>query len=92
MKQPNNFLMFLKDKHYYSLFRRNFSSRKIRNMFNDKYFIDALNDSDPWNNSSLLGCAFSWAFSKEGYNFWSKVNREMNKEQKRRKKNVGSKR
>lgn len=83
MKQPNDFLMFLKDKHCYSLFRRNFSSRKIRNLYNEKHFLEALYDNVPWSNSSLLGCAFSWAYSKEGHDFWCMISREMNKEEKK---------
>jgi hypothetical protein len=58
-------------------------------MFNDKYFIDALYDNDPWTNSSLLGCAFSWGMSKEGHNFWFMISREMNKERKKEEEKCG---
>ena len=90
MKQPNDFLMFLKNKHCYSLFRRNFSSREIRNVYNDKDFIDALyDDNSPWSNSSLLGFAFSWGYSKEGHGFWNMICREMNKERKKEEEKCG---
>lgn len=76
MKQPNDFLMFLKNKHYYSLFRQNFSSPKANSIYREN-FIFRLYANKHWRNSSLLAWAFIWRKSNEGYNFWANIFEEM---------------
>ena len=78
MNDIKNFLMFLKDKHYYSIFRQNFSSPKAYSIFREN-FINRLYEKKHWRNSSLLTWAFIWKKSNEGYNFWLDIYNEMAK-------------
>lgn len=76
MNNINNFVTFLKNKHYYSLFRRNFSSPKAYHIHR-KTFINELYGINHCSNSSLLNLAFIWGKSNEGYDFWNNIYEEM---------------
>ena len=74
------FLKFLKDKHYYSIFRQNFSSPKGYSIHRE-HFIFRLYENKHWRNSSLLAWAFIWKKSNEGYDFWLNIYNEMAKDE-----------
>lgn len=71
------FAIFLKKKDVYEKYKDNFYTRRLSKNYNFRDVIEVKNyffkHSKP---NCFIQSAFTWAYTKEGDTFWSKINDE----------------
>ena len=71
------FAIFLKKKDVYEKYKDNFYTRRLSKSYNFRDVIEVKNYFFKYNEpNDFIESAFTWAYTKEGNTFWSKINDE----------------